>query len=208
MKRVIFLIAVMMVSCGTTKKAATSTDEVSENRPDGLVARIENPNKPARSIKRQFTDSLKVKEILDYLVSDELEGRDSGSTGIAQAAGYIESYFETNRIKKYFSSYRDTLSNFDAPSYNIVGVVPGRDKKLSEEYIIVGAHYDHIGIIGSGTMDSIANGANDNASGTTTVLEIARYFGKKRPNKRSILFVLFSAEEKGLLGSAHLAKTA
>ena len=179
---------------------------MSENRPDGVVASIEEPRKTTKSDKRAFTDSLKVKEILSYLASDELEGRNSGSAGIDAAASYIESFFEANRIKKFFSSYRDTLSNYEPTSYNLVGLVPGRDKELSKEYIIIGAHYDHIGIIGSGTKDSIANGANDNASGTTTVMEIARYFGKKRSNKRSLLFVLFSAEEKGLLGSGHLAK--
>ena len=205
-KSLLFAIAILMASCGSTKDASVSGNEVSENRPDGVVARVENPRMTDNPNVKEFTDSLKVKEILTYLASDELEGRDSGSAGIETAANYIESYFESNRVKKFFSSYRDTITNYNVPAYNIVGLVPGRDKKLSEEYVIVGAHYDHVGIIGTGTADSIANGANDNASGTTTVLEIARYFGKKRKNKRSLLFVLFSAEEKGLLGSAHLAK--
>ncbi|MBT8264419.1 MAG: M20/M25/M40 family metallo-hydrolase, partial [Muriicola sp.] len=66
-------------------------------------------------------------------------------------------------------------------------------------------HYDHIGIVNAISGDSIANGANDNATGSTTVLEIARYFAKAKSNKRSLIFAFFSAEEKGLKGSQHLA---
>ena len=205
-KRILFALAILMTSCGTSKNIPSGETEVSENRPDGLVAKMEDPAPVTLSKSKSFTDSLKVKEVLSFLSSDELEGRDSGSAGIEAAAMYIESYFEKHRVKKFFDTYRDTLTNYEVPSYNMVGFVPGRDKDLSKEFIIIGAHYDHIGIIGSATQDSIANGANDNASGTTTVLEIARYFGKKRTNKRSLLFVLFSAEEKGLLGSAHLSK--
>ena len=86
-----------------------------------------------------------------------------------------------------------------------MGVVEGNDRELAKEYIIIGAHYDHIGLIEPQNGDAIANGANDNASGTSTVLELARFFGNSRTNKRSLLFVLFSAEEKGLLGAKHLA---
>lgn len=153
-----------------------------------------------------FTDSVKVKNIISYLASDELQGRDSGSPGIEKAAEFIEQHFEESGVKPYFSSYRDTLQNFSKTAFNIVGVVPGNDPKLKNEYVVIGAHYDHIGILDPVDGDAIANGANDNASGTTTVLELARYFGKHHNNARSLLFVLFSAEEKGLLGSQNLAK--
>ena len=88
-----------------------------------------------------------------------------------------------------------------------MGWIPGNDPELKEEFILIGAHYDHIGIIDSTNGDAIANGANDNASGTITVMELARYFGNIRSNKRSLIFALFSAEEKGLMGSWHLART-
>ena len=143
---------------------------------------------------------------MNFLASDDLKGRDTGSEGIEKAATFIETIFEQNNIAPYFSTYKDTLSNFKKPAYNIVGVLEGSDPNLKNEYIIVGAHYDHIGIINIVNGDAIANGANDNASGTTTVLELARYFGNAKTNKRSIIFALFSAEEKGLLGSEHLAK--
>ncbi|RAV30930.1 M20/M25/M40 family metallo-hydrolase [Sinomicrobium soli] len=148
-----------------------------------------------------------VRQTIAYLASDELEGRDSGSPGIEKAALFIEGIFSEHGIKPYYATYRDTLDNFEKPAYNIVGYLEGNDPELKEEYIIIGAHYDHIGILEEGEGDDfIANGANDNASGTTGVLELAKYFGEHRTNKRSLMFVLFSAEEKGLLGARHLAR--
>lgn len=147
-----------------------------------------------------------VSRIMTYLASDALKGRDSGSEGIERAALFIEDQLRVNGVAPYFQSYRDTLSNYDGLAYNIVGLVEGNDPVLSKEYIIIGAHYDHIGVLAAQSMDSIANGANDNASGTATVLELARYFGQERSNSRSLIFALFSAEEKGLLGSRHLAE--
>lgn len=143
---------------------------------------------------------------LSYLTSDELEGRDSGSEGIEKAAVYLENLLKENGIKPYFKTYRDTLSNFDKPAFNIVGYIEGTDKKLKNEFVVIGAHYDHIGMLQNGVNgDVIVNGANDNATGTTAVTEVAKYFAKFENNKRSVLFVFFSAEEKGLLGSKHLA---
>lgn len=87
-------------------------------------------------------------------------------------------------------------------SQNIIGIVEGTDPKLKNEYIIYSAHYDHVGI-GSpdATGDTIYNGARDNAVGTTTVLSMAENLAKY-PTKRSALFILFTGEEKGLLGSS------
>lgn len=148
-----------------------------------------------------------VAETLKYLASDELEGRDSGSRGIEKAAAYLEQQLKEHGIKPYFATYKDTLSNYKDTSYNVVGVIKGTDSRLKDEYVILGAHYDHIGITEKGFEgDHINNGANDNASGTTVLAEIAKYLGDARVNKRSVLIVFFSAEEKGLLGSKHLAE--
>ncbi len=76
---------------------------------------------------------------------------------------------------------------------------------LKDEVVIIGAHYDHVGQGEPVDGDIIANGANDNASGTTAVLELAKYFANNPP-KRSMLFTLFSAEEMGLVGAKELAK--
>ncbi len=143
---------------------------------------------------------------MNFLASDALRGRDTGSEGIDLAASYIIDKLEENNIPSYYKAYQDTLSNYESTAYNVVGVLEGNDPSLKEEVILVGAHYDHIGVIKTQNGDSIANGANDNASGTATVIELARYFAKARTNKRTMLFALFSAEEKGLKGSAHLAE--
>ena len=219
MKKLIQLIFFcVIISCGPTQVKETQTENI--GGPEGLKGKIitkedqiaentqinEGTNGNTIAKKFAFSDSIRVEGIMNFLASDELKGRDSGSEGIAKAADFIETIFRQNNIVPYFETYRDTLSNFKKPSYNMVGFVEGTDETLKNEFVIIGAHYDHIGIIKAEYGDAIANGANDNASGTTTVLELARYFGNARTNKRSIIFALFSAEEKGLLGSKHLAK--
>ena len=88
---------------------------------------------------------------------------------------------------------------------NIVGVIPGKSKP--DEYVIFSAHYDHLGVgQPDASGDTIYNGANDNASGTTAILTLARYFGKTKSNERSIVFVAFTAEEIGEFGSAYFSR--
>ncbi|WP_051670055.1 M28 family peptidase [Bryobacter aggregatus] len=87
---------------------------------------------------------------------------------------------------------------------NVVGLLPGSDASLKDEYLVISAHYDHIGIRPNQPGDNIYNGANDDASGTASMLESARLLVDRKP-KRSILFVAFFGEEKGLLGSRYFA---
>jgi Zn-dependent M28 family amino/carboxypeptidase len=182
----------LIASCGPAKMIPT---------PDAIVEVQENKSKEVIA----FAQEANVSKTLKYLTSDDLEGRDSGSKGIEKASIYLENLLKENGIKPYFKTYRDTLSNFEKTSYNIVGYIEGTDPVLKNEFVIIGAHYDHIGKISAVNGDDIANGANDNAAGTTSVSEVAKYFAKAKSNKRSLLFVFFSAEEKGLLGSKHLA---
>ncbi|MCM8567765.1 M28 family peptidase [Gramella jeungdoensis] len=147
-----------------------------------------------------------VKEAMEYLASDELAGRNTGSSEIDLAAEFIESKFNEFGLRPHFETYRDSFMIGDLHAFNIVGVAEGIDEELKDEYIVIGAHYDHIGKGKPVGGDEIANGANDNASGTVGVIELAKYFGVLKENKRSVMFVLFSGEEKGLKGSEHLAK--
>lgn len=146
-----------------------------------------------------------IKADLEYLAGDALQGRETGSQGIEKAAQYIEADFKANQLKPFFKTYRDSFNIKDIVGYNIVGFKEGEDPKLKNEFVILGAHYDHIGIRKAVNGDSIANGANDDASGTVAILAWARYFAKQH-TKRSVLFTLYSGEEKGLKGSAHLAE--
>jgi Zn-dependent M28 family amino/carboxypeptidase len=88
--------------------------------------------------------------------------------------------------------------------YNIAGVLPGRSKP--GELIVFSAHYDHEGVYQRRKKDSIMNGANDNASGTTALLMLAGYFAKRNDNERTLLFCAFAGEELGLLGSQDFAE--
>ncbi|MDT8346726.1 MAG: M20/M25/M40 family metallo-hydrolase [Flavobacteriaceae bacterium] len=144
---------------------------------------------------------------MNYLSSDELEGRQTGTNGIAKAAEFIETEFAKHGIAPLFETYKDSFEVNGLNAYNIVGIIEGSDPKLAKEAIIIGAHYDHIGIAEQGVgEDYIYNGASDNASGTATVLALAKSFAKFRNNKRTLIFALFSAEEMGLKGSIHLAQ--
>ena len=99
----------------------------------------------------------------------------------------------------------DVVRN-DAPAYNVIGVLEGSDPILKNDNIIIGAHYDHLGRGGQGSLAAnsteIHHGADDNASGTAGMLELARIFSAQRPPpKRTLIFMAFSGEEEGLLGS-------
>jgi hypothetical protein len=142
---------------------------------------------------------------LDYLSSDELKGRDTGSKEIDEAASYIEKAFISFGVQPYFETYRDSFRLKEVDGFNVVGVLKSSKTNTNLKPLLIGAHYDHIGIIKSVKGDSIANGANDNASGTVAVLELAKFLVDQDLG-RDVIFALFSAEEKGLVGSRHLAE--
>lgn len=94
----------------------------------------------------------------------------------------------------------------DTPSFNVVGVLPGSDPKLKDEAIVIGAHYDHLGLGGEGSLApnqrGIHHGADDNASGVAGLIELARMLSSQNPKpRRTIVFIAFSGEEEGLIGS-------
>jgi len=100
---------------------------------------------------------------------------------------------------------RVVLEHHDVTGYNVVGVVRGADPVLRDSYVALGAHYDHIGIQPATNGDSIANGADDDASGSIGLLAVARAMAAGPRPRRSVLFVWHGAEEKGLLGSEYFA---
>lgn len=161
-------------------------------------------------------DSLAVRRDIAYLASDRLEGRLTGTPGNDSAAAYIARRYAALRLRPMSAGY---LQPFDGRSAadahagrttprntrNVVALLPGRDPSLRGEYVVVGAHFDHLGRETTFAQDpeagdAIRNGADDNASGTAAVLELARLFAA-HPARRSLVFVNFSGEELGLLGS-------
>lgn len=117
---------------------------------------------------------------------------------------------ETIEIKlakefKAKAALKVNLTKKQAEAYNVIGIVEGRDPVLKNEAIIIGAHYDHLGRGGDGSLapnsSEIHYGADDNASGTSALIELARQFREEKNNKRTIIFIGFGGEEEGLLGS-------
>ena len=108
-----------------------------------------------------------------------------------------------NGLKVDFST---NIVRRESPSFNVVGILPGSDPRLKDETIVIGAHYDHLGHGGAGSLapreGEIHHGADDNASGVAGMLELARIFSAQQPRpKRTLVFIAFSGEEEGLLGS-------
>jgi hypothetical protein len=140
------------------------------------------------------------------LASDSLEGREAGSRGGKAASAYLRSVLRSLR-----ESHRlplEMTQEFGRDYQNLLVVIPGSDPALQHEVVVVGAHFDHVGFgkasNSRGPIGHIHNGADDNASGTSALLELIEAFSslERRP-ARSLLFAFWDAEETGLLGSKH-----
>lgn len=142
------------------------------------------------------------------LAGDPFEGREGGSRGGKAAGVYLVAELSKLKAIRPAGDGRFYTQPFGFGYRNVLAVLPGSDAKLKNEYIMVCAHYDHVGYGNQnnsfGPIGFIHNGADDNASGTAGLLEIIEAFTKvKTKPKRSILFAFWDAEEKGLLGSEH-----
>jgi len=182
----------------------------------GTGASAGSATMPESAAVRQGTESITVERIrghLEVLAHDSLGGRDTPSQGLESAAAYLATELRrfglgpagTNQT--FYQRYpfvRRGAPSDAAPAFppNVVAVWPGSDPALKDEYVVLTAHFDHVGIGRPVDGDSIYNGADDNASGTAALLEVARAFASldERP-KRSVLFLFVSGEEHGLLGS-------
>ncbi len=137
-----------------------------------------------------------------HLASDELEGREAGTEGGRKAAEYIAKAFASFGLKP-IDETGDFFQPFEARgrrTENVVGFLEGSHPTRKSEVLIIGAHYDHLGK--NKETGAIYHGADDDASGTAVMMELAEAFAndEKRP-ERSLLFMAFGAEEKGLIGS-------
>lgn len=178
--------------------------------------------KGLQTINRQSAEGY-----IRYLANDLLEGREAGTRGGALAAEYIVSCLQISGISSLYDSYYQPFDlyarmqpgrlrfQYNADSIiqikkvaherlslrNVLGVIEGKRK---DEYIVVGAHYDHLGIDRTLSRDTIYNGADDNASGVSAVLQIARAFkATGQQPERTVIFAFWDGEEKGLLGSRY-----
>jgi Zn-dependent M28 family amino/carboxypeptidase len=163
-----------------------------------------------------------VKRIERTLAADEMRGRKIFTPDIDKAADFIAAEFKAIGLQTWNNSgnYRQefTLAPADLTNYgietvdeitehklaNVVGVLPGKSKK--DEYVIFSSHYDHLGVGKPVNGDSIYNGANDDAAGTTAVIMLAKHFNELKNNERTIVFVAFTAEEVGGFGSQYFSR--
>jgi len=144
---------------------------------------------------------------LRILSADDMEGRDTGSAGGERARAYIVSRLEAigvaapamGRLQPWEMAGRSREGSKVYSGVNIMGVIPGT--RVTDRYIVVTAHYDHVGI----SDGQIYNGADDNASGVATMLELATQL-KAEPPEHSVIFVAFDGEERGLLGAKHFVE--
>ncbi len=208
--------------------------------PGCFAARQKHAEKPLRpdgalekALAQITPESLRAD--LSFLSSDVLAGRDTPSPGLDVAAEFIASRFRGNGLEApvegtYFQMadlsenahkaaerYHFKLPQTQIVGRNVIGILPGSDPKLKDTYVIVSAHYDHIGTLDTAQGrteekspppgDRIYNGADDDGSGTVSVIALAQAFSKlKDKPKRSIIFLTFCGEELGLLGSRYYAE--
>jgi hypothetical protein len=156
-----------------------------------------------------------MRQAVEYLASQELGGRYPATIGDTLASEFIAGKLRSLKLKPivkekkkkgFYHDFTYGKEEKERTTHNIIAVLPGKDKLLKHEYIVVGSHYDHLGLGGQGSGSrrpdtlGVHPGADDNASGDAVVLELAKYF-KKLHSPRSIIFAFFGAEEQGLVGS-------
>lgn len=166
---------------------------------------VVGPEGKTKGLRSNPYPEIKFVSIMSWSGVAKLLGAEDKSS--REVAGMLYTPKEKISIKGALTA-KSVSEHSDFTSYNVVGVLPGNDPKLKEEYVVHSAHLDHVGIRGAVNGDSIYNGAHDNASGSAGLLEIARIYAslKKDKPKRSILFLWVTAEEMGLLGSLYFAQ--
>jgi len=182
-----------------------------DNSPHTLPAR-----KPLAQLAPAFS-ALNMMSHIKRLASEELEGRGIGSKGIAKAAAYIANEFKKAGLKpgapghSYMQKWQAKVQVADhqqvSELVNVIGILPGSNPALKDEPVILSAHYDHLGLgwpdVRKGNKGKIHYGADDNASGVAVMLELAYRLGKGFKPERPIIFVAFTGEESGRLGSIY-----
>ncbi len=143
---------------------------------------------------------------IEFLSSDKLQGRSSGTEGDKIAVSYIKQRFydaapnkEKIEVQEHYV-FKDRRQKKDKVlTYNVIGYLVGNDAKLKDEFVVIGGHYDTT----ENAPGKINNGADDNASGTSMVIELFEKFAATNNHKRTLVFMAFGGEELGLLGSKH-----
>ncbi len=154
---------------------------------------------------------------IKYLASEELKGRGLGTPELDAAADYIAGKFKEYGLETMGNSYFQQFSHTfpdkgEVQMKNVVAIIPGTDPKLKDSPVVLSAHYDHLGLgwpdVHTGDEGKIHYGADDNASGVSILLEMSKSMAKNIQPKRTIVFVAFTGEEAGLVGSRYFVSQA
>ncbi len=172
--------------------------------------------KPLANLAPVFS-AKRMLETVEYLSSDEMKGRGIGTPELDEAAKFIIEKFKEYGLQpgaddgSYVQSFTHTFPKLgEVKLKNIIGIIPGKDPKFDGQAVVVSAHYDHLGLgfpdVHKGDEGKIHHGADDNASGVAVMLELAKIMGKSFKPARTIIFVAFSGEEEGLIGSKYFVE--
>jgi Zn-dependent M28 family amino/carboxypeptidase len=155
--------------------------------------------------EKSVINHAEIVKIETELASDKMQGRATFTSGIDSASAFIEREFSKAQLSHYenLTNYRQEFEVKKKKANNVIGVLLGNSKP--DEYVIFSAHYDHLGVNENGA-DQVYNGANDDASGVTAVITLAKYFKEMNQNERTIIFVAFTGEEIGGFGSSYFSK--
>ncbi len=165
-----------------------------------------------QQVSAQDINKIITKDYADRLIktlsSDEMEGRGTYTPGIDRAASFIEAEFKAIGLVPLTTegSFRQSFSRNETdkrPLFNVAGMIPGKSK--AKEIVVFSGHYDHLGIVKGDAQDSIANGADDDASGVTAMISLAKYYKALNNNERTLIFVAFTAEEIGGFGAKYFS---
>ena len=182
----------------------------------------ENATIPNMILKREALATLKpnfsenrMMSIVKHLASEEMNGRGLGTPELNKAAAYIAGQFEAAGLQAIGDDYFQKFSHAfhgkgSLELTNVIGIIPGTDPKLKDEPVVISAHYDHLGTgwpdVHSGDEGKIHYGADDNASGVATMIELAYAMGGTLSPKRTVVFLACTAEEAGLVGSKYFVE--
>jgi Zn-dependent M28 family amino/carboxypeptidase len=166
------------------------------------------------SAQKPSQDQAEIRGAMEFLASDAMQGRASGSHDEMLAATYLASQLREigiepagddggyiQNVSGEFNFYREGKKQWN--TRNVIGRLEGRDEKMKEQVILLTAHMDHIGIGKPVNGDNIYNGADDDASGCIAVLQLARALAHEKAPKRTVLFVFFGSEETGGQGNGY-----
>lgn len=159
---------------------------------------VRNKKRQLVLVDKKFTNEFN--QLKDYVSKAAVT--DQETTGENNPSVLVMVLSADTAVKTFKVSAKNSIDKL--PLFNVAGIIPGKSK--AKELVVFSGHYDHLGIIHSADQDSIANGADDDASGTTAMIALAKYYKKLNNNERTLIFVAFTAEEIGGFGAKYFSQ--